>query len=475
MEAAQRRYRRPQMVEMLSKKENSSRAMSKQEMRKLLTERRCVIGPNGEEIRIPKHMCVEDIIKVIKDEYGLTTSEIAGILVVLKRFESNPEFCGKVNRVVASGIESPLKIERIKQQDKEEATELGNISDNAVPHQGTSTAPNNVLPYDRVYRNRGPYQTPWNQADYIDAYYERVGNVNNTETNSSKGMFRKRLTATVAVLLASIYVTGVVADISDMVKKAITTKQPKIETPGKLFEVTPEVIANIAQTATPIVPQNTVAVQENKNSIDSVSQELNSNSYLASTLNSFSQNSQSQNAVGTIDSYQDFEALLQSDDDALYTDGPVYFANFSRQVVHSMLKDKYNAEKVLATYEKKGENNQIYEFHIRYIKDGSSYERSPDGRVDMTRGSDGRLQTRERHTLPNEMYEMLATIGEFSDYSSNGTFDIEGYALKYTNGDVEKAREEIKERMTYGTEVMKTLIQDRVRDDKVKELMGYDR
>ena len=142
-----------------------------------------------------------------------------------------------------------------------------------------------------------------------------------------------------------------------------------------------------------------------------------------------------------------------------------------------MLKDKYGAEKVVATYEKKGEQNQIYEFYIRYFKKGSSNERTPEGRVDMTRNAEGRLQTKEYHTLPYEVYEVLAMIGEFSDYSNiqgdGPAFDIEGYAAKFTDGDVEKAKQDLKSRMTYGTEALRTLIKGRVRDEKVKSALEY--
>ena len=113
MEVNQRRYRRVQRdVALLENNTQEGPEISKQQLRKLLTERRRVIGPNGEEIYIPKHMAVEDIIKVMKSEYGLSTAEVAGILVALKSLSNNPEFRAKVNRVVVSGIETPLRIER---------------------------------------------------------------------------------------------------------------------------------------------------------------------------------------------------------------------------------------------------------------------------------------------------------------------------------------------------------------------------
>lgn len=169
---------------------------------------------------------------------------------------------------------------------------------------------------------------------------------------------------------------------------------------------------------------------------------------------------------------------MQNGDEALYTSGPAYFADFSRQMLHGMLKDKYGAEKVAATYEKTGENDQNYEFYIRYFKSGSSSERTPEGRVTMSRNAEGRLQTNEYHTLPYEVYEILTMIGEFSDFSNkNGigpAFNVYGYAERFTNGDVERAKEELKNRMTYGMSAMQTLLQERVRADRV-DYYRYDR
>ena len=113
MEARQRRYvRMPIHIIQIENPVEKEPKYTKQELRKLLTQRRTVIGPNGEEFFIPRHMSVDDIMKLVQEEYGLTTAEITGILVTLKHFENNPEFRGKVNRIVASGIETPLRIER---------------------------------------------------------------------------------------------------------------------------------------------------------------------------------------------------------------------------------------------------------------------------------------------------------------------------------------------------------------------------
>ena len=281
------------------------------------------------------------------------------------------------------------------------------------------------------------------------------------------------------------YVTGLIVDLAGMAKQ-VRTPNENLKSIGihdtvkdKLFNATPEVIAALSKEVTPIVAQKNMTYQSSDVSIDSVSQGLKANTNLSNALNRFSNTAEKPVEVGSISSYQEFEKMLNSNSDELYTSGPAYFANFSRQVVHGMLKDKYGAEKVIATYEKKGENDQIYEFYIRYFKGSSSNERTPEGRVDMTRNSTGRLQTKEYHTLPYEVYELLAMIGEFSDYSNyqgNGSaFDIQGYAERFTDGDVEKAKQELKERMTYGTEALRTLIKDRVRDEKVKEFLDSGR
>ena len=79
-------------------------------------------------------------------------------------------------------------------------------------------------------------------------------------------------------------------------------------------------------------------------------------------MQQYSKNATAPVVIGNISSYEQFEELLKNGGEDLYTSGPAYFANFSRQFLHSMIKDRYNAEKISATYEKKGENDQIYEF-----------------------------------------------------------------------------------------------------------------
>ena len=265
-----------------------------------------------------------------------------------------------------------------------------------------------------------------------------------------------------------------IVNVANVAKQAIPqeTKEPVgiHETiKDKLFNVTPEVITALSKEVTPIYAQ---AAQTS--AIEKASEELNANSNLSIALNNFSNKSENPIMVGNIDSYQEFEHLLESGSDEIFTSGPAYFANFSRQVVHGMLKDKYGAKKVVATYEKKGEEDQIYEFYVRYYKGDNSHERTPEGRVNMTRNAEGRLQTREYHTLPYEVYELLTMIGEFSDYSNTkeaAAFDINGYAEKFTDGDIEKAKQELRDRMTYGVDAIETLIEERVRDEKVKSLI----
>ena len=521
MEVNQRRYRRVQRdIALLENDSQEVPELTKQELRRLLTQRRTVIGPNGEEIRIPKHMAVDDIIKVVKSEYGLSTAEISGILVALKRLSSNPEFCGKVNRVVASGIESPLRIERPEKDEK--AKNFETIDE--IPQTEMQGDPdvnfNNIIQFGTPRRqNPSVSHTIINEEEYrkrsaqinkhiADRYraeaaeqrkadeLRRAQNENlkkqlneHYAQESERKANRKRVGVAVAALFAAMYVTGVVVDITDTTRRVMTPGENlnplgiHEDVGGKLFNVTPEVIASFTQNVTPLVyttpsAPNNETYQDFEYSIDTVSKSLKPNTNLTNVLTKYSASSQEPVVVGEIDSYQDFEMLLENGDDALYTSGPAYFANFSRQMVQGMLKDKYGAERVAATYEKKGEKDQTYEFYIRYFKAGSSNERTPEGRVDMTRNSEGRLQTKEYHTLPYEVYELLAMIGEFSDFSNkNGTgpaFDVEGYAAKFTNGDVGMAKAELKERMSYGTEAIKTLLKDRVREETV-DYYRYER
>lgn len=302
---------------------------------------------------------------------------------------------------------------------------------------------------------------------------------------------KRKNRAAVVCLVAFFFVTGLVVDIVEAVQgnRNIDSGVEPIgihENAGDLFEVTPQIISNFTGDIN-LIPTSqrtndqvvtTLGEYSSKESyIDIASQGLNENSNLANVLDKYSQNSPNPVVIGEIASYQEFEEILQNGDEALYTSGPAYFEEFSRQMLHGMLKDKYGAERVKATYQKTGENNQNYEFYIRYFKSGSSTERTPEGRVTMSRNAEGRLQTNEYHTLPYEVYEILAMIGEFSDFTKNENglpFDIEGYAAKFTNGDIQKAREELKERMTYGLEAMQTLLKERVRSDKI-EYYRYER
>ena len=302
---------------------------------------------------------------------------------------------------------------------------------------------------------------------------------------------KRKNRAAVVCVVAFLCVTGLVIDIVEAVQgnRNIDSGVEPIgihENAGDLFEVTPQIISNFTGDIN-LIPTSqrtndqvvtTLGEYSSKESyIDIASQGLNENSNLANVLDKFSQNSANPVVIGEIASYQEFEEILQNGDEALYTSGPAYFEEFSRQMLHGMLKDKYGAERVKATYQKTGENNQNYEFYIRYFKSGSSTERTPEGRVTMSRNAEGRLQTNEYHTLPYEVYEILAMIGEFSDFTKNENglpFDIEGYAAKFTNGDIQKAREELKERMTYGLEAMQTLLKERVRSDKI-EYYRYER
>ena len=386
-------------------------------------------------------------------------------------------------------------------------------NDKVIPFESSRRQP--VAPRNNSYTARDPELERRNEI-YVNGIVadrmrtgraeERRLNAQRTEQNKNlekqmrahyqeqvREANRKRKNrAAVVCVVAFLCVTGLVIDIVEAVQgtRNVGDSVEPIgihENAGDLFDVTPQTIANFTGDIN-LIPTSqrtndqVVTTLDNQQSwesnIDIASQGLNENSNLANVLNKYSsQNSANPVVVGEIASYQEFEQMLQNGDEALYTSGPAYFADFSRQMLHGMLKDKYGAEKVKATYQKTGENNQNYEFYIRYFKNGSSTERTPEGRVIMSRNADGRLQTNEYHTLPYEVYEILAMIGEFSDFTNNENglpFDIQGYADKFTNGDVQKAREELKERMTYGIEAMQTLLQERVRSDKI-EYYRYER
>ena len=538
MEVNQRRYRRIQRdITLLENEPEKVPEISKQELRKLLTERRNVIGPNGEEIRIPKHMAVDDIIKVVKAEYGLTTAEISGILVALKRLASNPEFNGKVNRVVASGIESPLRIERPNMNAVTQNEIVGNTNlkienietpDTITKQRESAEKGLKFEPLQSQSKSKN-FQVISRSTINEEEYRQRSARINQivadrfreeaaaqrredarraeqskelekqlqdhyVQQNYEKKATRKRIGVAVAALFAAMYVTGVAVDIANMTKQVnmpsenlTPLKMQTEQDDGKLFTVTQDTIGNFTKEVTPLVytPQATQIPQDYQQSvyetfeysIASVSKDLNTGTNLSNVLNKFSANSESPVVVGEIDSYQDLEMLLESGEEALYTSGPAYFANFSRQMLHGMLKDKYRADRVVATYEKTGPDNQTYEFNVRYYKDGRNDDTTIEGRTKMTRDENGRLQTSEYHVLPNEVYELLATIGEFSDFSNTEdgkVFDVDGYAARFTGGDVAKAREELKERMTYGIDAMKTLIKNRIREEQV-DYYRYDR
>lgn len=284
---------------------------------------------------------------------------------------------------------------------------------------------------------------------------------------------KRRGRAALAFVVALLWATGMVVQLVEATRGTQVLEDvpepPGIhDTSGKLFGTTPETISYFTDGIN-LIPTS----QRNLNwqcSIENASQGLKPNSNLTTVLGRYSEDADIPVTFGEIDSYQKFEQMLQNGDEAIYTSGPAYFEDFSRQMLHGMLKDKYGAEKVKATYQKTGANNQNYEFYIRYFKSGSSSERTPEGRVTMTRNAEGRLQTNEYHTLPYEVYETLAIIGEFSDFTGSEKgepFDIQGYADRFTDGDVQRARVEIRERMTYGMSALEKLVGERVRADQV--------
>ena len=567
MEVNQRRYTRNLDAELqFSPKE----PITKEQVRRALVQRRTIIGPNGEKIEIPKHMSLDDLAKYFKSEFNLTHAEVTQVVAATEWLILNPDYRGKLNRVIMNGSES-LRIQRPEtkkyqtlveslvpsiqekpkaitprietvQERRASRTQIPEISssrpikieeptleisarnpsrdissrsyygDNVIPFEtprrqvhapriNSYTVQNpdairrneinvNRIVADRMRAGRQYEKQLQAQRDEQSKNLEKQLRAHKQEQAINTNRKRRNRLALVATL-GLLWVTGLIVDVVGATKDtALPTSDLEPigihDTAGNLFDVTPQTISNFTDGIT-LIPTaqrtNTPTVttlegyQPWEYSIDTVSQGLNENSNLANVLDKYSQDSTNPVVIGEIASYQEFEQILQNGDEALYTSGPAYFEEFSRQMLHGMLKDKYGAEKVKATYQKTGENNQNYEFYIRYYKSGSSTERTPEGRVTMSRNAEGRLQTNEYHTLPYEVYEILATIGEFSDFTKNENglpFDIQGYADKFTNGDIQKAREELKERMTYGLEAMQTLLKDRVRTDKV-DYYRYDR
>ena len=499
METRQRRYvRMPIQIIQIEDPVEKEPKYTKQELRKFLTQRRTVIGPNGEEVFIPKHMAVDDIVNLVREEYGLSIPEITGILVILKHFENNPEFRGKVNRIVASGIEAPLRIER------PQAVELhGNreIDENERNIQKPVTRRVIVSENEYRYRSAEINQIIANRyraeaaAVRADAEARRKQS-ENLEKQLNEHFMQKEKTRNnraragiaVVALFAAIYTTGVMVEMINTTRQArvpgenlkplkVQSEQDRMGIIQDSNYVTPLVSTpNPTATVAPLVDQT--GYESFEYSIDSVSKLLKPNTNFMNVLNKFSEDVGGFSSSSGITSYQEFERMLESGDERLYTVGPIFFADFSRQAVHGMLEDKFEADRVAATYEKVGENNETYEFNIRYFKGGSSDPRTVEGRVNMRRNEEGRLETKEYHKLPYEVYELLATVGEFSDFiggENESYFDIEGYAARFTDGDVLRAREEIKERMTYGMEAMKSVIKSRAREEQVKEYKGYQR
>ena len=299
---------------------------------------------------------------------------------------------------------------------------------------------------------------------------------------------RARAGLAVAALFAAIYTTGVMIEMINNTRQAMVPgenlKPLKVQS-----EQDKRGIFQDSSYATPLVstpnPTATVApaidqtgYEKFEYSIASVSKALKPNTNFMNVLNKFSEDVGGFSSPSGITSYQEFERMLANNDERLYTVGPIFFADFSRQAVHGMLEDKFEATSVAATYEKTGENDQTYEFNVRYFKNGSSDPRTIEGRVNLRRNEEGRLETKEYHKLSYEVYELLATVGEFSDFidEKNGSsFDIVGYAARFTDGDVERARTEIKDRMVYGMDALKEVIKSRAREEQVKEYTGYQR
>lgn len=508
-----RRYRRDRYLNVNrdSKENISGEGMSpleyKQHMRRLLRERRCVVGPNGEQMYIPGHASMQDTFRVMEEEYGLNRAETAGLLVVLKRLSKDQEFCGKVNRVVANGIQTPLRIVRPPIERKASSKEESTIPfDSKAPESANteiSTKNNNTQIYDNSKYRVDEEEYRKRAAEINAAKAERFRKAAELQREEDKrreaqsadlqkqmdeyleeekrwGIHNKTPLKVIAIFSA-LYLVGMFSMIGNLGKN-VTSSTPnatKLSTDSQDKNGFPSMstpyseLTNNQVQATPYATPSSTKSEKQTSIIAGASEGLRKDTRLYNTIQQYSESSKSPVTIGEISSFEQFEDLLKTNDDILFSSGPVFFEDFSRDVIHSMIKDRYNTDKILATYEKKGSENQIYEFYIRYYSGSSDTPFTREGRVNMTRNSAGRLETDETHTFSYDVYESLAMIGELSNYRNNdsqvSSFDLNRYAAENTGGDLELAKRELKEKMTYGIECLKNILQYRVREDQISE------
>ena len=464
-----------------------------QKMRRLLRERRRIVAPNGQEVYIPKHAAIEDIYKILSKEYGFSKVEISGIFATLKALERNPNFSGLINRVEAKGIEKPIRIVRPNLDEEGKGNKTNPTATNQMGYAIHREDPeleaaretfiseiwaNKFREYSKQRREEAERRKESDQK-----LQEQLDKVKKEEER-----LKGKIPVAAIALSATLFLSGV-AYLASVIEKTpfeeimnppnltpLTTEASSNEINNNLFGIGNEVIAETISTPAPevtIIPQpddgfEYESFSETVTRINKISKGINENSRLYSAIKSYSKEAENPAFNGEISSYEEFEEALENNEEALYTSGPLYYASFARQVVRSTLRDKYNTERVNATYDKKGDT---YEFYIRYYNGAENTPTSMDGKVKMTRNEEGRLQTSGWHAYPMEFYETLALIGEFSDYKmpkDDTVFDLNKYAAEHTNGDVEAAREELKSRMELGWKCISSIIGNRAREDRNK-------
>lgn len=486
---------------------------------------RTIVFPTGERVEIPQFMSTEEIIEWLVATQGISTGRACGIVSAVGHMADDPKFRGKINGVAIDRVEKVLRINDIEpvKEPVSKVIRTNPLLDIKIapktPKKQVRLFPEVKAPKHVVYIE-SPEEIRKKQADINaiianryrnESRQERIEmqkraeqakkveeqmNRSKEEEQKEKQTDRRFLIGCGSVLLAvSLAVSGMYQILVESSKRVWETDTGNLEPlvtssfnngidfsqykePNNFEQVIeqPTMYQTLRPESTPyqidgveyqpfVIPEPTIGNSSNG---------LNKNSRLYQSLQTFSEDSINPVVVGAISSYQQFENLLKSDDDILYTSGPAYLADFSRQVVQNMLRDRYKTDRVIATYEKEGEADKGYEFHIRYYNGTSNSPTTMEGKVHMTRNESGRLETEDFHTFPMEVYEMLAMIGEFSNYkieSADGNaFDLQRYATEYTNGNIEAAKIDLKSKMEYGLECVKTILDERVRRDQIEAL-----
>lgn len=531
-----RTYRRRRRAVRYSDVLNDETARSTVEERVRKTERkfinligkkdyRTIVFPTGERVEIPQFLSTEEIIEWLVATQGISTGRACGIVSAVGHMADDPKFRGKINGVAIDRVEKVLRIEEqetskpaqevvvrtnpLMEVDKEPQERKKQVRlfpevkapkhvvyiENPAEARKRQSDINAIIA-DR-YRREAKKEREENRirAEQAKKVEEQINKAKEEERIEKQNERRFLLGCGGVILAVALGVTGMYAALVESSKRIWENDTGNLEplvtssfdngvdfsqynVSNDFGQVTeqPTTYQTLRPETTPyqingieyqpfVVPEPTIGNTSNG---------LNRNSRLYQSLQTFSQDSNNPVVVGAISSYQQLEELLKNDGDVLYTSGPAYLADFSRQVVQNMLRDRYKTDRVAATYEKVDNSDNKYEFYIRYYNGTSNTPSSMEGRVYMDRNAEGRLETKDFHTFPMEVYEMLAMIGELTNYKIEGAdgsaFDLQRYAMEHTEGNVAAAKVELKSKMEYGLECVRTILDERVRRDQIQAL-----